>query len=58
MNVGHAMDVTQAEYTQHYRGKTPSWGQAVGIVTVIDGVAHPELIQDHNGSMLYRGNLY
>lgn len=58
MNVGHAMDVTQAEYTQHYRGKTPTWGQAVGIVTVVNGVAHPELIQDHNGTMLYRGNLY
>jgi hypothetical protein len=57
-NVGHAMDVTQAEYTQHYRGKTPSWGQAVLVVTVIDGVALPELVQDHFGTMLYNGKIY
>lgn len=58
MNVGHAMDITKAEYTNHYRGKTPSWGQAVGIVTVVDGVAHPELVQDHQGTMFWNGKIY
>lgn len=58
MNVGHAMDITQADYTSHYRGKTPTWGQAVGIITVVDGVAHPQLVQDHRGSMLFSGRVY
>lgn len=58
MNVGHAMDITKADYTNHYRGKTPTWGQAVGLVTVVNGIAHPELVQDHNGSMFYGGTIY
>lgn len=58
MNVGHAMDITKADYTNHYRGKTPSWGQAVGIVTVINGIAHPELVQDHQGTMYWNGKVY
>lgn len=58
MNVGHAMDVTQAEYTQHYRGKTPTWGQAVGIIHVVDGVAIPTLVQDINGKMFYDGKVF
>lgn len=58
MNPGHAMDITQAGYTNHYRGKTPTWGQAVGIVTVVDGVAHPELVQDHQGTMVYGGKVF
>lgn len=58
MNVGHAMDITKAGYTQHYRGKTPSWGQAVGIITVVNGIAHPELVQDHQGTMYWNGKVY
>lgn len=58
MNVGHAMDITKAGYTQHYRGKTPSWGQAVGIITVVNGIAHPELVQDHQGTMFWNGKVY
>jgi hypothetical protein len=58
LNVGHAMDITQAGYTQHYRGKTPMWGQAVGIINVVDGVAIPTLVQDISGTMYYDNKVF
>lgn len=58
MNVGNAMDVSKAEYMNVDRGKTPEWGQAVGVVTVIDGAPFPELVVDMGGKMLFRGAQY
>lgn len=58
MNVGNAMDITQASYTQHYRGKTPTWGQAVGIIHMIDGVAVPTLVQDIGGKMYFDNKVF
>lgn len=58
MNVGNAMNVAKAEYMNVDRGKTPEWGQAVGVVTVKDGEAYPELVIDTGGKMMFRGKEY
>jgi hypothetical protein len=57
-NVGHAMDVQKADYTQHYRGKTPNWGQGVLVVNMVDGVAVPTLVTDIGGKMYYDNKVF